>query len=61
MGAVLALLRWFGGLVQDTLATVSGRPPGPGMLYDVWFVIAGIVFYVAARGLRRSPGKPGRA
>jgi len=57
-GAVLALVRGAGGLAQDAITVAMGRGLGVGVMYDFWFAVAGVVFLVSARGLRRQvPGR----
>jgi len=52
-GAVIALVRGASGLAQDTIAAALGRGTDVGVIYDIWFAVAGAVFIFAARGLRR--------
>lgn len=57
-GAVVALVRGVGGLAQDAITVAMGRGPGVGVIYDLWFAVAGVVFLVSAQGLRRQvPGR----
>jgi hypothetical protein len=50
--ALLALMRGAGALLQDALYLVLDRRPGGfafGVLYDCWFVVAGVSFFVLVR------------
>ncbi|MGH3435352.1 MAG: hypothetical protein ACRDRN_02680 [Sciscionella sp.] len=54
-GALLGLLRGLVGVVQDALDVTSGRPLTTGAAYDVWFLIAGLIFLTVANSLCHTP------
>lgn len=51
-GSVLSLLYGAGGLIKDMTTLAAGHAPGTGIVYDLWFATAGMLFLTAARGLR---------
>ncbi len=51
-GSALSLLYGAGGLIKDVITLATGHALGTGIVYDLWFAAAGILFFTAARGLR---------
>lgn len=62
-GALVALARGLVGLVQDGAALTGGHGLSVGMAYDVWFLVAGMVFVAAgqATGTRSSRSPSARS
>lgn len=64
--ALLAVICGVGALLQDAVLVVLHRRTdgfATGVLYDCWFVVAGISFFALARShvARRQAGRPARA
>lgn len=50
IGALVALARGGVGVGQDALALSAGGGVSIGMLYDVWFTVAGVLFLLSVAG-----------